>query len=591
MPAVRESERALGVVYTPPEVARAMVERALAPLVRGRSAAEILALRVCDPAIGEGVFLVEVVRLLAEHLHAAWQAAGDARAIAQARRAVTACIAGVDIDARAVAVARRALGEADLRVANALALDWAAAWPDVFARGGFDAIVGNPPYIRQEQLADKAALRGYTSYDGGADLYVYFIELAHRIARRGGRYCLITPNKWLTAAYGRGLRELLAARGSVEGIVDLARTAVFADADAFPSIVWGTVGVVGASAIRATRIEAEVSVADALDDAGLPHPRDRWQADPWHIDDPADRALIDHLETRWPSLGNVSGKPSRGIVTGCNRAFVIDRATRDALLAAEPAAEPLIRPFVKGRDVRPWLPAQIERWILLVDRGTSLEALPAIRAHLETFRAALEPRPGAWDAVTRWRGRKPGAYRWYELQDPVGELAASRAPRLLYQDIQTGPACCLDDSGLVPDTTVWILPGGDRYLLAVLNSALYGWYARRRFAPALNGAVRPKYEYLRTLPIAIPSDAARATIIQLVDQRLALEDACRRGEAGPQLERAGRRRQAEPQLERAGGRWRAGPDSVSRELDAAIEAAVLDSYELSAAERARVSAG
>ncbi|MBA3397095.1 MAG: Eco57I restriction-modification methylase domain-containing protein [Deltaproteobacteria bacterium] len=562
---MRESERVLGVVYTPPEVARAMVERALGPLVRGKSAAEILALRVCDPAIGEGVFLVEVVRVLAEHLHAAWQAAGNQRAIAEARRAVVPCIAGVDIDTHAVVAARGVLGDADLRVANALALDWSAAWPAVFARGGFDAIVGNPPYIRQEQLADKAALRGYASYDGVADLYVYFVELAHRIARPGGRYCLITPNKWLTAAYGRGLRELLAARGSVEGIVDLARTAVFADADAFPSIVWGTVGVVGAPAIRATRSEADVSVADALDEAGLPHPRERWQGDPWHIDVPADRALIDRLEARWPSLGSVIGRPSRGVVTGFNRAFVIDRATRDALLAAEPTAAPLIRPFVKGRDVRPWLPAQVERWILLIDRGTSLEPLPAIRAHLEGFRAALEPRPATWDAATRWSGRKPGAYRWYELQDPVGELAASRAPRLLYQDIQTGPACCLDDTGLVPDTTVWILPGGERYLLAVLNSALYGWYARRRFAPALNGAVRPKFEYLRALPIATPPDATRAAIAQLVDQRLALEGARRRGEAGT--------------------------DAVTRELDAAIDDAVLDSYELSAAERARVIAG
>jgi len=440
-----------------------MVELALAPLVAGRSADDLLALRICDPAIGEGAFLVEIVRVLARAL----QAVGGARTLADAARAVAPCVIGVDIDARAVEAARGALPGADLRVADALELDWRATWPDVFARGGFDAIVGNPPYVRQELVAAKAALRGYASYDGAADLYVYFIELAHQIARRGARYCLITPSKWMTAAYGRKLRDLLATQGSVEGVVDLARSSLFADADAFPCIVWGVIGEPQPGAIRAARIAPEVSVADALRDAGTPHARHRWRADPWHIDAPQERALLDRLAASCTSLGElVRGRPARGVVTGFNRAFVIDRATRDELLAREPAAARLVRPFVKGRDLRRWAPEPEQRWILLVDRGTSLDELPAVRAHLERFRSALD------------------------------------APRLFYQDIQTGPACCLDERGLVPDTTVWILPTDDRYLLAVLNSTLYGWYARRRFPPALNGAVRPKREYMRTLPVS-----------------------------------------------------------------------------------------
>jgi hypothetical protein len=186
-----------------------------------------------------------------------------------------------------------------------------------------------------------------------------------------------------------------------------------------------------------------------------------------------------------------------------------------------------------------------DRWILLIDRGTALAEHPAIAAHLAQFRAALEPRPP--DHRGAWPGRKPGAYRWFELQDPVGALAASRAPRLLYQDIQSGPACALDRSGeLVPDTTVWILPSADRFLLAVLNSSLYGWYAQRRFPPALGGSVRPKLEYMRMLPIAQPSPELRARIEALVEQRLA---------------------QADP------------------ELDAALDTAVLDAYELAPRER------
>lgn len=495
-----------GVVYTPRAVCEPMVRRALEPLVAGRTAEQILALRVCDPAIGEGAFLVEIVRVLAEAIDRP-----DARRLVAER-----CVHGVDIDARAVALARAAVERFagapvpalrdHLRVGDALAIEW---------RGDFDAVVGNPPYIRQERLGSKKqALRGFASYDGAADLYVYFVELAHRIARRGGRYCLVVPSKWMTAAYGRRLRELLAAAGSVEGIVELARP-LFDGVDAFPCIVWGTVG--GARSLVAAKLD--LPVADALREVGTVQVRDRWQGGPWHIDEPGDAALIDRLARSWPALGDIVGPPSRGVVTGCNRAFVIDAATRDRLVAAEPESAALIRPFVKGRDVRRWRPAPIDRRVLLIDRGTSPG--PQVLEYLAQFRDDLEP----------GRGRKPGTYRWFELQDPVVPLAKSGAPRLLYQDIQTGPACCLDDTGeLVPDTTVWILPSADRFLLAVLNSSLYAWYARRRFPPALNGAVRPKLEYMRGLPIATPGPALRRQIEELVALQLAGPTAARDAE-------------------------------------------------------------
>jgi methylase of polypeptide subunit release factors len=486
----------LGVVYTPREVSAPMVELALRPLLDGRSADDILALRICDPAIGEGAFLVEIVRVLAE-------ASGH-----PPREVAARCIHGVDLDARAVTVARAsverfvgarvpALRE-HLRVADALACEWDT----------YDALVANPPYIRQERLgaAAKRALRGFAAYDGVADLYVYFIELAHRIVRPGGRYCLVVPDKWLTAAYGRPLRELLAREASVERIVDFGR-GLFAGADAFPCIIAGTLGT-PTRTIRAHRITDATPVADALAAPGIAHARARWRGEPWHIDARDDGALADRLAKRWPALAEVVAPPSRGIVTGCNRAFVIDRDTRDRL-ARDPAAAALLRPLIKGRDVRRWQPGRIDRYVLLADHGVALP--PSLLAHLAPFRAALEP----------GSGRKPGRYKWYELQDPVIPLATSRAPRLFYQDIQTAPACCLDATGeLVPDTTVWILPTDDRFLLALLNSRLYGWYAQRRFPPALNGAVRPKREYMLRLPIAQPSQDLRARIARATDGEL-----------------------------------------------------------------------
>ena len=669
MPVSREVV-GLGVVYTPPEVARPMVELVLRPLAEGKSAAEILALRVCDPAIGEGAFLREVVCVLGDYLAAAWareaiaqhdhdtrtqptrtserrlaasrgdvhrsdaawsaQRSSDApigdgpidtRVLTlEARRLVArTCIAGVEIDPRALTAACNAIAAlveepglameiAQLRISDALAstrdrgappqvravgdgpaeiagadtippdasaaagasdgssafaqrataahgartelavgmahdanasrprllvvgdaltLDWSAAFPTVV---GFHAVVANPPYIRQEQLATKAHLETFATYDGGADLYVYFIELAHRILRPQGRYCMIVPNKWQTAAYGRSLREFLVDAGSVEGLVDLSTQQVFANADAFPCILFGTRDRVVTATVRALRATSGTSVAAALatEAAIYDQPREQWTAEPWHIESPEERALLVRLEGDYPALGDVLGtRWSRGVVTGFNEAFVLDRMTRDRLLAEEPGASDVIRPFVKGRDLAPYLAPEAERWILLIDRGTSLDALPRVRAHLDAYRAKLEPRPGDWTGE-KWAGRKPGAYAWFELQDPVVPLAKSRAPRILYQDIQTTPLACLDRSGdLVPDTTVWILPSTDLVLLAILNSPLYGWFARHRFPPALGGAVRPKLAYMQRLPVPPAPPALRATIEALVTRRLsgALVDA------------------------------------------------------------------
>lgn len=466
--------REMGVVYTPATVTRPMVAKALEPFVATRTPDQLAELRICDPAVGTGAFAIAAVEYLAEHLD---------------RERAERCIVGVDIDGGALAVAQQRLPNSRFIVGDALDLTWAEP---------FDVVIGNPPYVRQERLADrKPRLRSFEVYDGVADLYVYFVELAHRLLRPAGRYCLIVPDKWLTAEYARPLRSYLARQASLEGVIDFARTLpLFDGADAFPCIVWGQVPATNTPSLTVLASRA----TESLDlDAGIPHARARWRDEPWHIDTEADRALIDRLEAAFPALGSLVDKPSRGVITGCNRAFVVDGATRARIVAEDPEAADVILPFVKGRDIRRHRVELADRFVILADHDRPLPR--GCLEHLAQFRDELEPKPEGH--VGPWSGRKPGAYRWYELQDPVGPLVAARRPRLLYQDIQTEPACALDHEGLlVPDTTVWMLPTDDTAILAILSSSLYRWYARRRFPPALNGAVRPKRSYIARLPIA-----------------------------------------------------------------------------------------
>ena len=155
------------------------------------------------------------------------------------------------------------LGEADQRrrVAAALVADaralagrehflhWPVAFPNTWQNltwpvpdGGFDAVIGNPPYVRQERLAAlKAALAAsHATFAGMADLYVYFFEQGVRLVRPGGRIVYVVTNKWMKAGYAEELRTMLtdSARAETEVVIDFGHArAFFPDADVFPSVV------------------------------------------------------------------------------------------------------------------------------------------------------------------------------------------------------------------------------------------------------------------------------------------------------------------------------------------------------------------
>ena len=155
------------------------------------------------------------------------------------------------------------LGEADQRrrlaatlVADARALtrhERFVHWPVVFPNtwrnlaqpvpdGGFDAVIGNPPYVRQERLAalKPALATSYATFAGTADLYVYFFEQGLRLVRPGGRVAFVVTNKWLKAGYAEELRAMLTdpARAETEAVIDFGHArAFFPDADVFPNVV------------------------------------------------------------------------------------------------------------------------------------------------------------------------------------------------------------------------------------------------------------------------------------------------------------------------------------------------------------------
>jgi hypothetical protein len=403
---------------------------------------------------------------------------------------------------------------------------WELEFPEVFfdeqggllADAGFDAIIGNPPYVRQEELTP---LKPYLEtaypdlYAGTADLFVYFFGQGFRLLKPGRRLAYISSNSWLRANYATPLRAFLRTEAAVESLVDLGDNRVFADApDVYPAIL-----VVRrekpaenhqAQAAAFSRGEGLADFEAQLQAKFFPLPIHDQADSGWQIDSDAGRVLFRQLMARGRPLGEVvNGQMYRGVLTGLNEAFIVDQMTRDYLIKADPASRELLKPMLRGEDLRPWYQEDEGHWLIFTRRGSDIEAYPAVKAYLEQFRSQLEPRPADWEVSKEWPGRKPGSYQWFEIQDSVDYFRAFEKPKILWPDIAKFPRFSWDMSGYYLGNTGYIVVTQDMWLLGFLASRC-AWFIISQTAIALGeraGISRYRLidQYMRPLPIPEPT--------------------------------------------------------------------------------------
>ena len=421
-----------------------------------------------------------------------------------------------------------ALAKADSLREEVRFFHWDLEFPEVFVDlgraawkedGGFDAVIGNPPYVRQEQVK---ALKPYFAsayadvHDGAADLYVYFYREGMELLRPGGRLSFIVTNKWLRAGYGAGLRRFFSERAVIERIVDFGHAPIFPDADVFPCIV-----VVERPGEERARDGSETMVAlvprEALGDAiggyvsanayGVPSAR--FGEGAWSLEPAEVQALMDKIRAAGVPLREYAGVSlNRGVVTGLNEAFLIDTEVRNRLVQEDSASEEIILPYLRGQDIERWTPAWAGLWMIFARRGIEIDRYPAVKRHLARYRKQLEPKPPRWKGE-KWMGRKEGTYQWYELQDPIAYWEAFSEPKIVYQEIQFHASFAIDEGGYLLNNKAFFIPTSDAYLLSVLNSPLMWWFNWRYLPHMKDEALNPAGFLMEHLPIANPTSAVR----------------------------------------------------------------------------------
>jgi hypothetical protein len=399
--------------------------------------------------------------------------------------------------------------------------------------GGFDAVISNPPYVRQESLTQfKDYFRKhYEAFDGVADLYAYFMERGVKLLRDGGLLSIIVSSSFLRATYAEPLRRMLKRYAAVVRIADFGGLPVFANAK-------DTYVCIPLLAKRAKQGRVEVSKVTSLEDVKLVEhvaanhftiPHERLSPEVWSLKSNAEAAVFAKVMKAGKPLGEyVERRFFRGVTSGLNEAFIIDTGTRRRLIAKDRRSAELIHPLLGGEDIRRYIFHETGLWLIFTRRGVEIDRYPAIHEHLAQWKEDLTPKR----SKSAKRGRKPGRYQWYEIQDDVAYYKVFDGPKIIFPDICKGPRFCVDRTGIYLANTAYCLGTDDLYLLGVLNSRLF-WFAISNISIPFGiraGEYRYRliYQYMERVPIRVidstnPADKSRHDrLVSLVEQMLAL---------------------------------------------------------------------
>jgi hypothetical protein len=517
-------------------------------------------LRILDPACGSGAFLIEAF----DQLHALYETSnarleelrGHRTLFDLDRQILQHNLYGVDLNPEAIEICQlslwiktaahgKALTSLDhtIREGNSVvsdpdvhpkAFNWHSAFPEVFEQGGFDVVVGNPPYIRQEWIAPYKPYweKRYRSYHGVADIFVYFFEQGIELLRPGGQLAYITSGSWVRGNFGAAMRKFIAGNSRLVSMVDFGEFQPFEDAEMIrPSIAILSKEKPGGE-MRLFKWLTSGRPPETLSDEIAKAPTvktARFGEDAWELESDAALKLREKMAQNGTRLSKYPASPIlMGIKPGTTEAFIVDGKTRSDLIANHPACELLFREFLRGQDIRNWYTKKSDLWCIALcsseqyewpwsNSGDDAESVfeatfPSIHEHLSKYEKAL-------------KGRMDNIRYWWELRTCAYWKSFAK-PRLVWPDITNRPRFTFDASGGLIGDTSFMIPTEDGYLLGVLSSWATWFYLSKTAQPLRLRSDRWQYrlkgQYMANVPIPNASESERKAIGDLAHTCCAL---------------------------------------------------------------------
>jgi type I restriction-modification system DNA methylase subunit len=504
-------------------------------------------IKILDPACGSGSFLIRAYDELLKYSADELKKPLDKLDQAERLPILTNSIFGVDLDKQAMEITRlnlllRSLAHREplpflgdnIKQGNSLisgtdeelekyfgvdwenqhAFNWREEFSAVMDKGGFDIVIGNPPYIRQEQLSEFKPLwqKNFECYDGVADIYVYFFERGLQLLKEGGFLAYISPNKYFRSGYGKKLRDYLTTRTTIDQIIDFGDAPVF-DATTYPSII---VLRKTPPNKKQTRIftwnpEEQIEKFSALVASNSSTiKQEELTADSWRLESKFNLRLLEKLRIEGKPLSEyVCGKFYRGIITGLNEAFVVDRNVRDELIAEHPSSAAVLRPLLRGRDVKRWNVGFMEQYLIKIESSENVAHQWSDKTEAEAERIFASTYPAIYKWLNSYRKGllerdDQGKYFW-ELRS-CKYWKEFEQPKIVYPNICKRNEFAWDNTGYYTNQKAFIIPNASPYLLGILNSSVITWLFEKCLPKLQNGYFEPNAVLMKDFPIPVTSE-------------------------------------------------------------------------------------
>ncbi|WP_187897760.1 class I SAM-dependent DNA methyltransferase [Helicobacter pylori] len=433
-------------------------------------------------------------------------------------------VVGLEHFNRYVLTSYKDLQDENERYANAL--EWRFEFPEVLDDegdfSGFDCIIGNPPYIRQEHIKDLKPLlqKQYQDfYHSTADIYTYFFALSYHLLKEKGFNAFITSNKYARAKYGAKLRELLLKKTTLVSYMELNALKVFESAAVDTSIM----NFIKQTPPKESEFKYYEPTPNDKDDLkntpSLLMRQNALSTESFIFANATLLDLRDKIESVGTPLKDWGIQINYGIKTGANEAFIIPTEKRDEILkncddlqkdekgmSERERTKELIKPILRGKDIKRYSYEWVHLWVINTHNGYTsafkskippidIEKYPAIKAHLDSH----------WDTIAT---RSDQGDTPYHLRN-CAYLEDFEKEKIVYSEIVQEPRFYLDNGEcelgcFYAEATSFILTGEHlRYLLGMLHSKLITFAFKTFYAGGGLGesGYRYKKAFIERLPI------------------------------------------------------------------------------------------
>ena len=392
---------------------------------------------------------------------------------------------------------------------------------------GFDLVIGNPPYVQLQKDGGKLGRLyepcKFYSFTKTGDIYCLFYEKANQLSRGGGHVCFITSNKWMRAGYGNNLRDYLIKHTRPIQLLDMGPDVFDATVDAnillFQSVAPEIRATFKAASIKSDFDKQAGDIAQYLNDNGIAMEMPA-KGKQWLILSPDELGLKRKIEHIGKPLKEWNLNINYGIKTGCNEAFVIDDSKREELIKEDPNSAEIIKPLLRGRDMRRYHTQETETFLLATGYDLDIPTKhPAVYSHLKTVGEQIE----SVAAITKRKGlfnRDDQGENWWNLR-ACAYYAEFEKEKIIYPNMTKYLPFVYDQDGYYTNDKGFIITGGKylKYLVGYFNSRVAAKWIREN-CPELQGGTRElRKVFIENIPIP-PVTEANQHLVAKIEERV-----------------------------------------------------------------------